>query len=77
MKGGNKMKDKQQLEYIRGMVGMSLNKAIDNVEQLEELNSEISTRISEQKESIRTLEMAMSQLNRLMEEDENEKNQCK
>ena len=71
------MKDKQQLVHIRGMVGMSLNKAIDNVEQLEKLNSEISTRISEQKESIRTLEMAMSQLNRLMmEEDENEKNQC-
>lgn len=70
------MKDKRQLEYIRGMVGMSLHKAIDNVEQLENLNSEISTRISEQKESIRTLEMAMAQLNRIMEEDENEKNQC-
>lgn len=71
------MKNKEQLEHIRGMVGMSLNKAIDNVEQLEKLNSEISTRISDQKESIRTLEMAMAQLNRLMEEDENEKNQCK
>lgn len=71
------MKNKEQLEHIRGMVGMSLNKAIGNVEQLEKLNSEISTRISDQKESIRTLEMAMVQLNRLMEEDENEKNQCK
>lgn len=71
------MKNKEQLEHIRGMVGMSLNKAIDNVKQLEKLNSEISTRISNQKESIRTLEMAMAQLNRLMEEDENEKNQCK
>ena len=71
------MKDKRQLEHIRGMVGMSLNKAIDNVEQLEKLNSEISTRITEQKDSIRTLEMAMAQLNRIMEEDENEKNQCK
>lgn len=68
------MKDKRESEYIRGMVGMSLNKAIDNVEQLEKLNSEISTRISDQKEFIRTLEMAMAQLNRLMEEDENEKN---
>lgn len=68
------MKNKEQLEHIRGMVGMSLNKAIDNVEQLEKLNSEISTRISDQKEYIRTLEMAMAQLNRLMEEDENGKN---
>lgn len=71
------MKNKEQLEHIRGMVGMSLNKAIDNVEQLEKLNSEISTRISDQKESIRTLEMAMAQLNRITEEDKNEKNQCK
>lgn len=71
------MKNKEQLKHIREMVGMSLNKAIGNVEQLEKLNSEISTRISDQKESIRTLEMAMAQLNRLMEEDENEKNQCK
>ena len=68
------MKNKERLEHIKGMVGMSLNKAINNVEQLEKLNSEISTRISDQKESIRTLEMAMAQLNRLMEEDENEKN---
>lgn len=68
---------KQQLEHIMGMVGMSLNKTIKTVEQLEKMNNDISQKISEQKEAIRTLEMAMYQLRRLREEEENEKNQCK
>lgn len=68
---------KQQLEYIMGMVGMSLNKTMKNVEELERMNNDISEKMSEQKEAIRILEMVMYQLRRLREEDKNEENQCK
>ena len=68
---------KQQLERIMDLVGMSLNKTIKTIEQLERMNNDISEKISEQKKAIQTLEMAMYQLRKLREEDENENNQSK
>lgn len=66
----------EKLDDIITMVGVSLNKTIDTVEQLERMNDDISVKISEQKETVRRLEMAMGQLRQLKEEIENEKNQC-
>lgn len=68
---------KQQLERIMELVGMSLNKTIKTIEQLERMNNDISEKISEQKKAIQILEMAMYQLRKLREEDENENNQSK
>lgn len=71
------MENEKQLEYITELVVMSLYKTKNTIEQLEKLSSEISEKISDQKESIRTLEMATFKLNQLREETKNEKNQCK
>lgn len=71
------MKNKNMLDDIITMVGMSLNKTIDTVEQLEKMNNDISVKISEQKETVKRLEMAMGRLRRLKEENENENNQSK
>ena len=68
---------KNKVDDIMTMVGMSLNKTIETVEQLERMNNDISVKISEQKETVQRLEMAMGRLHRLKEEIENEKNQCK
>lgn len=69
------MKDKNMLDDIIIMVGVSLNKTIDTVEQLERMNNDISEKISEQKETVKRLEMAMGRLRRLKEEIKNENNQ--
>lgn len=71
------MENEKQLDYIIELVVMSLYKTKNTIEQLEKLSSEISEKISDQKESIRTLEMATFKLNQLREETKNEKNQCK
>nr|DAU86075.1 MAG TPA: hypothetical protein [Caudoviricetes sp.] len=71
------MENEKQLDYIMELVVMSLYKTKNTIEQLEKLSSEISEKISDQKESIRTLEMATFKLNQLREETKNEKNQCK
>lgn len=71
------MENENQLDYIMELVVMSLYKTKNTIEQLEKLSSEISEKISDQKESIRTLEMATFKLNQLREETKNEKNQCK
>lgn len=62
------MEIKMILDDAITMVGVSLNKTIDTVEQLERMNNNISVKISEQKETVQRLEMAMSQLRRLKEE---------
>lgn len=71
------MENEKQLDYIMELVVMSLYKTKNTIEQLEKLSSEISEKISDQKESIRTLEMATFKINQLREETKNEKNQCK
>lgn len=71
------MENEKQLDYIVELVVMSLYKTKNTIEQLEKLSSEISEKISDQKESIRTLEMATFKLNQLREETKNEKKQCK
>lgn len=58
----------QMLDEIMTMVGVSIHKTIDTVQQLERMNNDISIKISEQKETVLKLEMAMSRLRRLKEE---------
>ena len=63
---------KNKVDDIMTMVGMSLNKTIETVEQLERMNDDISQKILEQKETVQRLEMAMGRLHRLKEEIKNE-----
>lgn len=56
------------LDEIMTLVGVSMHKTIDTVQQLERMNNDISIKISEQKETVLKLEMAMSRLRRLKEE---------
>lgn len=58
----------QMLDEIMTLVGVSIHKTIDTVQQLERMNNDISIKISEQKETVLKLEMAMSRLRCLKEE---------